>query len=528
MAPLKKSTPEKLNAVAGDSSADFVSAATQDRVARLERQLSTLRASARKLRETRRILQRKTHALGERVKELNCLYAMSSLMERHGISLDAILSKAVKIIAAAWQYPEITRVRISLKSRTFITDHFEESPWKQSADISQGDTKIGSLDVYYVEERPQCDEGPFLREERNLIDVIARRIGEIIEGKEADDALRESTAKNRALLAAIPDMMFRVASDGRILDFKPGKGFPRIGLPRKLPDGNASITADDIKALPKHAIHQVMKQVRQVIRSGETVIYEEQVILGDHAHHYEVLLTMSGKDEALGIVRDITERRRLERQVLEISEWEQQRIGQDLHDSLCQQLAGIGFLEKVLQQKLAAKSLEESADASEMVSLIDDAITQTKGLARGLYPVRLEAGGLVTALSELCRNVEKRFGVACTFECTGPALIRDNIVAIHLYRIAQEAVNNAIRHGKPSHIALWFSGSRKQAVLEISNDGRPFPKVLKQNRGMGLGIMRHRAAMIGASLDVRAMAGGGTVVTCVFHNRKTVRGERGQ
>ncbi len=457
------------------------------------------------------------------MKELNCLYAMSSLLEKHWVSLEAVLRKTVTIVAAAWQYPEITCVRISMNGQTFATDGFRESPWRQSAPIvTQAGRIIGSLDVMYLVEKPQCDEGPFLKEERNLIDVLARRIAEIVEQKGAEEALRESTAKNRALLAAIPDMMFRVTSEGRILDFKPGKGFPRIGLSRKLRGGDGPVPAEALSGLPKHVIDQGMKQVGQVIRSGETVIYEEQVRLADQVRYYEVLVTVSGENEALGIVRDITERRRLERQVIEVSEWEQQRIGQDLHDSLCQQLAGIGFLGKVIQQKLGARRLSEAGDVAEVVSLIDDAITQTKGLARGLYPVGLETGGLTAALSELCRTIERRFGVSCAFECPRPVRVNDPAIAIHLYRITQEAVNNALRHGKPKRIVVRFAGSRGGAQLEIANDGKAFPKVLKRNRGMGLSIMKHRAAMIGASLDIRGRPEGGTSVICTFQNRRRV------
>ncbi|MCX5799765.1 MAG: histidine kinase [Proteobacteria bacterium] len=206
--------------------------------------------------------------------------------------------------------------------------------------------------------------------------------------------------------------------------------------------------------------------------------------------------------------------------MLEISEWEQQRIGQDLHDGLSQQLTGIAFLGKVLQQKMAIKSLCEAHDAGEIVSLIDEAITQTRGLASGLCPVRLEANGLMTALSELSHNVERLFGVSCRFEYDTPVLIDDNIMAIHLYRIAQEAVHNAIKHGKATHVVIHIRNVNRTTILTVRNNGLGFRKAPKEDKGLGISIMKYRADMIGASLDIKSYGNRGTIVSCSFQNRQ--------
>src|SRR5690242_5720627 len=141
-----------------------------------------------------------------------------------------------------------------------------------------------------------------------------------------------------------------------------------------------------------------------------------------------------------GIVRDITDRKRLEREVLEISEREQQRIGQDLHDGLCQDLAAIELMSQVLEQKLAPKSKAAATRAGEIARHVRDAISQTRLLARGLSPVTLQSEGLDSGLLELAANTEKMFGVVCRFESSGAVTIREPAVATHLYRIAQEAV----------------------------------------------------------------------------------------
>lgn len=485
-----------------------------DDVVRLQKEVARLRISEKRHRRTKEILQNKTHALGERVKELNCLYAISSLVEKHGISLEKILCGIVDIIPPAWQYPEITGAKITVNTHTFATANYAQTQWRQSADIVVRGKKSGFLEVIYLEERPQCGEGPFLKEERNLINSLAKRIGEIVERKLAEDDLKESMTRNKALLNSIPDLIFRVRKDGTILDFKKGKTLGKRIKAKRIIGKKMAELPDEYHFLSKDILRQGMTNITRVLEKGTTQIFEHQYHRGSNTYYYEVLLTASGKDEVLGIIRDITERRRLEKQVLEISEWEKQRIGQDLHDSLSQQLAGIAYLGKVLEKKIAAKSLEEAHDANEIVRLIDDAITQTKGLSRGLYPVRLEANGLMTALSELAATVEKLFMITCQFKYDQPVLIDDNLTAIHLYRIAQEAVNNAIKHGMAKNITISFHTDNNWTVLTIRNDGIGFKKISRE--GMGMSIMRYRANIIGASLEIRSDGEGETAVICSF------------
>src|SRR5262249_1883067 len=145
---------------------------------------------------------------------------------------------------------------------------------------------------------------------------------------------------------------------------------------------------------------------------------------------------------------------RLEKEILEISDREQRRIGQDLHDGLCQQLAGIELMSQVLEGKLAPRSKSDAARAGEIAGHVRDAISQTRLLARGLSPAPLDSEGLMSALQELASNTEKIFSVACRLDCRTPVLVEDHAAATHLFRIAQEAVSNAIKHGKARRIAI--------------------------------------------------------------------------
>src|ERR1700722_9660390 len=213
---------------------------------------------------------------------------------------------------------------------------------------------------------------------------------------------------------------------------------------------------------------------------------------------------------------DITERKRLEKAILEISADEQRRIGQDLHDGLGQQLTGIAFMSKVQERKLAEKGLAEAAEAARIVKLVNEAIHKTRELAHGLLPVIAESQGLMSALQRWAVEVEDVFRISCQFHCDSPVLIHDAIMSTHLCRIAQEAVNNAMRHGHASEIRITLSTGNEHGTLVIEDDGNGLLETPANHSGMGLQIMNYRARMIGGSLTVQSRKIRGTVVTCVF------------
>lgn len=213
-----------------------------------------------------------------------------------------------------------------------------------------------------------------------------------------------------------------------------------------------------------------------------------------------------------GFIRDITERKRLEKEILEISEREQRRIGQDLHDGLCQHLAGIEMLSQVLAQKVAPVSTDAANRASEIAGAVRDAISQTRLLARGLSPVTLESEGLMSALAELAINTEKMFHIRCTLNCPEVVKFDDQAAATHLFRIAQEAVSNAIKHGKATNISLHLHTDAERLHLKVNDDGAGFPENFTAGTGMGLRIMQSRIGMVGGNLTIERQPTGGTSV----------------
>jgi signal transduction histidine kinase len=483
---------------------------------RAEKAIERVRRAESKRKKEWENYQEITHALKERVKELNCLYNISNIVEKHGFNINEILDRTIEIIPDAWQYPEITCCRLRLGEKTVQSGDFKETAWRQSQDIIVNAVKCGTLEVFYREHRPDMDEGPFLREERSLIKVIAERIGKIAERYKTEDALTQSELKTTALLNAIPDLMFQIDKDGTLVGFHEGTFVTLREMGKKLIGKNIYSLADPDKLIGRRLLDQGMLYVRQAIETGNPQMYEQHTSINGQRRDYEVRIVLCRKDEVLGIVRDITNRKQLEREILEISNREQRRIGQDLHDSLCQHLTGIGFMGKVLEKKAASQVPLEPIDIQEIVELIDQAITLTKGFASGLNPVELQAEGLMHALNKLAWNVNKLFGVSCTFTCSDPIYIYDNEMATHLYRIVQEAMNNAIKHGRAKEIAVSLEKKGSACTLRVSDNGMGFAKISSHGRGMGLSIMQYRASMIEASLDFKVNPQGGTDVVCCF------------
>jgi signal transduction histidine kinase len=208
------------------------------------------------------------------------------------------------------------------------------------------------------------------------------------------------------------------------------------------------------------------------------------------------------------------ERERLEREILEASEREQHRIGEDLHDGLGQQLTAIEMLCASLKSDVAARQPELAAQVAQIGALLREAIAQTRSMARGLVPVKDEPDALWASLIELADRTTALGRMPCRFECARPVLVPSNAVAGHLYRIAQEAVNNAIKHSGATDLVIRLAASRSMLELKISDNGCGLPET--RTAGLGLRVMRHRAEVIGAELTIDSRPGRGVTISCVL------------
>jgi PAS domain S-box-containing protein len=230
-----------------------------------------------------------------------------------------------------------------------------------------------------------------------------------------------------------------------------------------------------------------------------------------------------GEQASMLLARDITARRGLEQEIVLISTREQERIAHDLHDGLGQLLTGVAYKGKMLEASLKDAGQPAAEQATAIVALANEALAQARMLARNLDPVELSEEGLALALNALAHRTHELFGVACHFHADATSTGTDKFTATHLYRIAQEAVNNAVKHGEPERISIEIRARNGESSLIVADDGVGLPDHAESAGGMGLRSMHYRARMIRGSLEVSRNDAGGTTVRC--HYREDTRAE---
>jgi signal transduction histidine kinase len=220
------------------------------------------------------------------------------------------------------------------------------------------------------------------------------------------------------------------------------------------------------------------------------------------------------QERTAALQREVAERQRLDQEIAQVADRERRRLGQDLHDRLGQHLTGTALAAQVLKEKLAAKSAPEVTEAEKLVHYVEEGIDLTRNLARGFFSPELEADGLSVALDGLAENISERFAINCIFHGREPIPVRDAVIATQLYRIAQEAATNAAKHAAAKQIDIQITMDDSELTLAIEDDGIGFPDELPDAKGLGLRLMRHGAALIGATVSVQRNGRSGTVATC--------------
>ncbi|MEY2409367.1 MAG: two-component system, LuxR family, sensor kinase FixL [Verrucomicrobiota bacterium] len=314
-----------------------------------------------------------------------------------------------------------------------------------------------------------------------------------------------------ALLATISDLVFEVRKDGLILSFHA----PPENEFLLTPDGVAGKRLMEL--LPTQLAQLAMHYVEKTCRTGTMQKFSCQYLLPGRLRFFEARLALGGSGDVIVVVRDVTDRETLEKEVVESSNRVQMRIGQDIHDGLGQHLTGISFLSRALEKNLAAKGLVEAAEAAEISKLVIEALSQTRNLARGLFPVEVESDSLSPSLKDLARTVEQLFNISCIVECEEGVVVKDRVASTHLFRLAQEAVNNAVKHGKANRVTIRLQRLDGRLILGIVDDGIGLPKDGIKRSGLGLRIMTYRAQKVGGSLEITAGECGGTAVSCTFN-----------
>ena len=364
-------------------------------------------------------------------------------------------------------------------------------------------------------------------------ELIASQVAGAIARIRAEDSHRRSEAHVHTVINSAPIAL--LAADERgVVTFEDGHALPLMGF--KTNEHLARPAVEVFSDFP-FAVENLQRAA-----AGEEFSSTLEFADATFDCRYTPMAKRNQKQAGfIMVATDVTERLRLQRQLLEISDREQARLGQNLHDGLCQQLIGLAFKARSLERALGTQQHGEAASAGKICDLLDEAITESRSVSRGLYPIRLATHGLVPALEELAATTSERCGVGCRCEVQNASVDYTLATATHLYRIAQEAVNNAVKHSGAREISIRFTGAENETTLRIQDNGKGFQAQVGPNEvgptlragreqaqglpraasGMGLHIMEYRAALIGGHLEIRSDTTG-TLVSCIVPGLPTV------
>lgn len=327
------------------------------------------------------------------------------------------------------------------------------------------------------------------------------------------ERLRAGQAEKAAILSAIPDTLVRVNRDG-VIDTAYAPSSDASGL-----RPGASLDA----LLDERTMSRCLRSIDHTIETGDETAFDYQRQTGSALTHLEARLVPCEPEQALLILRDITVQRKLERELLRAAERERTRIGQDLHDGLCQHLAGLAILAQTMRTQVDQKKVTDahalSSDLNTLADLLHQGLQTARQMSRGLFPQVLVERGLADALYEVCAMVRSLHKVQCACHIDIDGVQVDDEIAFQLYRMAQEAVGNAIRHGRAGQVELSLVKERQELCLRVIDDGvgvdaDAAASAVKPTGGIGLRSMSMRARAIGAEFSIHANPPAGTQVVC--------------
>lgn len=334
--------------------------------------------------------------------------------------------------------------------------------------------------------------------------------GELRHRQRADDALRRLAA----IVESSDDAIVGETLDGAIVSWN-------AGAERIYGYTAAEAIGQNIFLIcPPEAIAEARENLERVSQGLRIEPFESQRVRKD-GRKIVVSVSISPIRDAGGSVigasrisRDITQQKLLQREVLEIAAREQRRIGQDLHDGAGQELTGLAMLSTQLCEDLKAANLPQAAAAAKIIDGLEEALDHVRALSKGLVPVEVDAEGLMAALADLAARTDELGGVVCEFHCDKPVSISDNQTATQLYRLAQEAVTNALKHARAGKIVISLEARKDLTILSIADDGQGIPDAARPATGSGLRIMRYRAELIGGEFRLARNRPRGVIITC--------------
>ncbi|MCG7756756.1 MAG: ATP-binding protein [Nitrosomonas sp.] len=515
------------------------------------RKLIKSEREARKAKETAEQfsieLSRKESELRERLKEITCLYEIRRSIGLE-LSIEAVCQNIIKFLIPAMQHPEHTSITIELDGKRISSSlETENSTHELTSDICINGENHGQLSVFYPENKPFL-----VIEEQRLINAITSDLALWLERKQVDELLharlKEITClyeirRSMGMELSLEDVCFSI--------FKyliPALQYPEIAT------AIIDVNGKNFTSLYEDSNHINQLQPISKIDTNDSD-FESQHKIDENKSALQSKIRVNGKEcghliifysenkpfrlpEEQKLVNAIAndlgswlELRRLEQALVSVAEEQAHTIGQELHDNVGQQIAAIGYQARVLEKKISASTIgnENLATlAASIASQTQTAVIHIKQLAQGLLPFELEANGLIQALQTLATRISTTYNIDCNFSWNNICIINDNSVALNLYRITQEAANNAIRHGKAQHITITLTSDEKTLRLSICDDGCGFTGIdinHPSTPGMGIKIMQYRAKQLGAKMEILARKEGGTEVRLKTQLTKNVDNE---
>lgn len=502
------------------------------------RKLIKSEREARKAKETAEQfsieLSHKESELRERLKEITCLYEIRRSIGLE-LSVEAVCQNIIKFLIPAMQHPEYASITIELDGRRMVSvPQTQDLTHELKSEISINGKTCGQLSVFYPEDKPFL-----VIEEQRLINAITSDLGRWLERKHVDELLHARLKEITCLYEIRRSMGMELSLEDVCLSiFKyliPATQYPEIATAIIEVNGKqfSSKDAESSYAIQLHSESKVDTQFTRLkydhnLHTSESVLRSKICINGIECGHLSIYYSGNKpfrlpEEQKLvnAIANDLEswlELRRLEQALVSVAEEQAHTIGQELHDNVGQQIAAIGYQARVLEKKIYTSTTgnENLATlAASIATQTQTAVIHIKQLAQGLLPFELEANGLIQAMQTLATRISTTYNINCNFSWNNINIIHDNTMALNLYRIAQEAANNAIRHGKAQHLTISLMADEKMLCLSILDDGCGFTGIdinHPSTPGMGIKIMQYRAKQLGAKLEILARKEGGTEV----------------